>query len=45
MFLNTVGDIAVLPAVLDAAARFKERPSEEAMREIAAQQAMEPLFV
>jgi aryl-alcohol dehydrogenase-like predicted oxidoreductase len=45
MFLNTVGDITVLPMVLDAAERFRERPSEEAMREIAAQQAMEPLFV
>ena len=45
VFLNTVGDIAVLPLVLDAADRFRERPSEEAMREIAEQQAMEPLFV
>jgi aryl-alcohol dehydrogenase-like predicted oxidoreductase len=45
MFLNTVGDIAVLPKVLDAADRFRERPSDEAMREIAEQQAMEPLFV
>ena len=45
MFLNTVGDIAVLPRVLEAAARFRERPSDEAMREIAEQQAMEPLFV
>jgi aryl-alcohol dehydrogenase-like predicted oxidoreductase len=45
MFLNTVGDIAVLPAVLDAAARYRERPSDEAMREIADQQALEPLFV
>jgi predicted aldo/keto reductase-like oxidoreductase len=45
MFLNTVGDIAVLPLVLDAADRFRERPSDEAMREIAEQQAMEPLFV
>src|SRR5215207_3141235 len=45
LFLNTVGDIAVLPQVLDAADRFRERPSDEAMREIAEQQAMEPLFV
>ena len=45
IFLNTVGDIALLPQVLDAAARFRERPSDEAMREIAEQQAMEPLFV
>ena len=45
MFLNTVGDIAVLPQVLDAADRFHERPSDEAMQEIAEQQSMEPLFV
>ena len=45
LFLNTVGDIALLPRVLEAAARFRERPSDEAMREIAEQQAMEPLFV
>jgi aryl-alcohol dehydrogenase-like predicted oxidoreductase len=45
MFLNTVGDIALLPQVLDAADRFREQPSDEAMQEIAEQQAMEPLFV
>jgi aryl-alcohol dehydrogenase-like predicted oxidoreductase len=45
VFLNTVGDIEVLPLVLDAADRFRERPSDEAMLEIAEQQAMEPLFV
>ena len=45
IFLNTVGDVAVLPKVLDATERFRERPSDEAMQEIAAQQAMEPLFV
>jgi hypothetical protein len=45
IFLNTVGDITLLPQVLAAADRFAQRPSDEAMREIAAQQAMEPLFV
>jgi predicted aldo/keto reductase-like oxidoreductase len=45
IFLNTVGDIAVLPQVLDAANRFRQRPSEEVMQEIVEQQAMEPLFV
>lgn len=45
MFLNMVGDIAVLPLVLEAAERYRERPSEEAMEEIAREQAMEPLFV
>jgi hypothetical protein len=45
VFLNTVGDIGVLPLVLDAADRFRERPTDAAMRKIAKQQAMEPLFV
>jgi aryl-alcohol dehydrogenase-like predicted oxidoreductase len=45
VFLNTVGDIHVLPLVLDAAERFRERPSEEAMQELAKQQELEPLFV
>ncbi len=45
LFLNTAGDIAILPLVLDAAERLRERPSDEAMRELAAREAMEPLFV
>ena len=45
VFLNTVGDIHVLPLVLDAANRFRERPSEDEMVELARQQALEPLFV
>ncbi len=45
MFLNTVGDITVLPLVLEAAERFRERPSAAAMEEIAREQALEPLFV
>ena len=45
IFLNTVGDIEVLPRVLEAAARFQQRPSDQEMREIAAQEALEPLFV
>jgi aryl-alcohol dehydrogenase-like predicted oxidoreductase len=44
-FLNTVGDIDVLPQVLDAADRFRERPSDKVMQEIAEQHALEPLFV
>ena len=31
IFLNTVGDLALLPKVLDAASRFEKRPSDEAM--------------
>jgi aryl-alcohol dehydrogenase-like predicted oxidoreductase len=45
VFLNTVGDVEVLPLVLDAANRFRGRPSEEAMEALAEQQVMEPLFV
>jgi aryl-alcohol dehydrogenase-like predicted oxidoreductase len=45
LFLNTVGDIEVLPMVLDAASRFRERPSDAVMQEIVARQAMEPMFV
>ena len=31
VFLNTVGDVTLLPKVLDAASRFEERPPDEAM--------------
>jgi predicted aldo/keto reductase-like oxidoreductase len=34
IFLNTVGDIHLLPKVLDAAARFTTRPTEEEMAEL-----------
>jgi aryl-alcohol dehydrogenase-like predicted oxidoreductase len=45
IFLNTVGDITVLPLVLDAADRFQERPSDTEMETLIGQQMMEPLFV
>ena len=45
VFLNTVGDIAFLPKVLDAAARFTARPSDAQMMELAGKRAMAPLFV
>ena len=45
LFLNTVGDIHVLPRVLDAASRFQQAPSEEAMQILREKQSMEPLFV
>jgi len=45
LFLNTVGDIHVLPQVLDAAHRFTDRPSEDAMARLEAAWGMEPLFV
>jgi aryl-alcohol dehydrogenase-like predicted oxidoreductase len=45
VFLNTVGDIHVLPLVLDAAERAGARPSEEAMSELESAFGLEPLFV
>ena len=33
VFLNTVGDVALLPKVLDAASRFASRPTDETMDE------------
>ena len=45
VFLNTVGDIHLLPKVLDAASRFERRPSEEQMQTLVAEREMAPLFV
>ena len=45
IFLNTVGDIHLLPYVLDAAARFTAGPAAEALPALVAAQQMEPLFV
>ena len=45
VFLNTVGDIDVLPRVLEAAASYRERPSEDLMRASVEEQEAEPLFV
>src|SRR5256712_4772686 len=48
IFLNTVGDIHLLPKVLDAASRFQEvspGPTDEQMQALVAQRSMEPLFV
>lgn len=45
IFLNTVGDIALLPKVLDAAARYAGPPDEAAVRGSAARLEMLPLFV
>lgn len=45
VFLNTVGDITLLPKVLDAAERFESRPSDETMQAMVDQWDMEPLFV
>jgi aryl-alcohol dehydrogenase-like predicted oxidoreductase len=44
-FLNTVGDIHLLPKVIDAAERFTQRPNDEQMRKLEAAFGLEPLFV
>jgi aryl-alcohol dehydrogenase-like predicted oxidoreductase len=45
IFLNTVGDVALLPKVLDAASRFTSAPSDAAMREANARLKAVALFV
>jgi len=45
VFLNTVGDIHILPRVLDAAERFESRPSDQDMHDLVEQWQMEPMFV
>jgi len=44
IFLITAGDMRVLPKVLEAAARFKGRPSDAEMEADAAEFAIEPIF-
>ncbi len=44
VFLNTVGDVDLLPRVLDAASRFEHRPSEDEMRTLLERSRLEPLF-
>ena len=44
IFLNTVGDIHLLPKVLDAASRFERRPSDEEMRHLLEERHMSSLF-
>ncbi|MCP4537422.1 MAG: aldo/keto reductase [Chloroflexi bacterium] len=45
IFLNTAGDIHLLPKILDAASRFEKCPSDEAMDAMVAEREMAPLFV
>jgi len=45
IFLNTAGDIHLLPKVLDAVSRFERAPSDEEMREMVERLDMVPLFV
>jgi len=44
VYLNTVGDIHILPRVLDAAERFESRPTDQEMHDLAEQWQLEPLF-
>ena len=44
VFLNTAGDIHILPRILEAAHRFEERPSEQQMQALLKRLKMEPLF-
>lgn len=44
VFLNTTGDIHILPKILDAASRFSTRPSDTEMEELLIRQEMRPLF-
>ncbi len=45
IFLNTAGDVNLLPTVLEAARRFQLPPSDEEMETLAADEGMRPLFV
>lgn len=45
IFLNTVGDIHLLPKVLDAASRFERRPTDEEMKALVQEEHMTALFV
>ena len=44
IFLNTTGDLHLLPRVLDAASRFQKAPSDAVMRATADRLGLEPLF-
>lgn len=45
VFLNTVGDIHILPQVIDAAERHEQRPSDEQMMDLETAFGLTPLFV
>ncbi|MBO0704031.1 MAG: aldo/keto reductase [Candidatus Dormibacteraeota bacterium] len=45
LFLNTVGDVNLLPRVLDAAGRFERTPRDEEMRRLIEESSPEPIFV
>jgi aryl-alcohol dehydrogenase-like predicted oxidoreductase len=45
VFLNSAGDLELLPRVLDAAERFERRPDDDVMAALLADRAMSSLFV
>jgi aryl-alcohol dehydrogenase-like predicted oxidoreductase len=45
LFLNTVGDLGLLPKVLDAASRGGPKPSDAEMADLVERRAMTPMFV
>ena len=44
IFLNTAGDIHLLPKVLEAASRFEDGPGDEVMQGLVTSESMSPLF-
>jgi predicted aldo/keto reductase-like oxidoreductase len=44
LFLNTVGDVKMLPKVLEAASKFETRPSDEEMQEMMQRTGMANIF-
>lgn len=44
VFLNTVGDVTLLPKVLDAAERFSSQPADDAMGDLLERRHLVPLF-
>jgi aryl-alcohol dehydrogenase-like predicted oxidoreductase len=44
IFLNSVGDVNLLPQVLDAAERFELRPDDATMQALVQRRSVEPLF-
>jgi hypothetical protein len=44
IFLNSVGDVSLLPHVLDAAERLEARPDDATMQALVERRSLEPLF-
>jgi aryl-alcohol dehydrogenase-like predicted oxidoreductase len=44
VFLNTAGDVTLLPKVLDAARRFDSQPPDHALEDLASRRKLVPLF-